>query len=430
VIGRADRIVIVGAGLAGANAAVTLREEGFAGRVVLIGNEAGVPFGRPPLSKTYLRSEEDLSGWYVKPPEWYDRNDIERRTETVVQHVDIVARAVLLDGDECIAYDRLALCTGGRPRRPAISGIGLPGVHVLRTVADCDAIKSAARPGARAVVVGMGFIGSEVAASLRQLGLHVSAVLTNDGPLESVLGKEVGAVMADVHREHGVELVTSDRVVAFEGADVLERVVTEHGRRLDCDLAVVGAGIEPNLDAIATTPIATDNGILVDEHCRTNVAGVQAAGDCANHLHPLFGRIRVEHYNNGEKMGRYVARSMLGDEAPYDYVHTFWSDQYEHSLEYVGHVAQWDELVFRGSLEERSFVGFYLRGGVVRAAVGLGRGGDPELDEDGEMYACKQLVAAQAALSKDVLVDEAVDLRSLALTPRSRRGPGPRASSS
>ena len=414
MIGRDDRIVIVGAGLAGGNAAVTLREEGFAGRVVLIGGEPGVPFGRPPLSKTYLRSEEDLSGWYVKPAEWYDRNGVERRTGTVVDHVDTVAQEVLLDDGERVAYDRLAICTGGRARKPAIPGIGLPGVHFLRTVADCESIKGAARPGARAVVVGMGFIGSEVAASLRQLGVHVSAVLTDSAPLQNVLGDQVAAVMADIHREHGVELVTSDRVVAFEGAEVLERVVTERGARLDCDLAVVGAGIELNLDAIAATPIATDNGILVDAHCRTNVAGVHAAGDCANHLHPLFGRIRVEHYNNGEKMGRYVARSMLGDDAPYDYVHTFWSDQYEHTIEYVGHATQWDELVFRGSLDERRFIGLYLRAGVVRAAVGLGRGGDPELDEDGEMFACKQLVAAQAAPQPALLADETVDLASLA----------------
>jgi 3-phenylpropionate/trans-cinnamate dioxygenase ferredoxin reductase subunit len=410
---QTTRVVVVGAGLAGANAAVTLRQEGFGGPVVLIGSEPGVPFGRPPLSKTYLRSEEELSSWYVKPAEWYDGNDVERRTETAVEQVDTAARELLLDGGERLGYDRLVWCTGGRPRRPAIPGINLPGVHFLRTLADCDAIKRAARPGARAVVVGMGFIGSEVAASLRQLGVAVTAVLTESAPLQSVLGTTVGAVMGDIHRERGVELITSDRVVGFEGGDVLERVVTEHGVRVDCDLAVVGAGIEPNLDALATTPIATDNGVLVDSRCRTNVAGVHSAGDCANHLHPLFGRVRVEHYNNAEKMGRYVARSMLGDEAPYEYLHTFWSDQFEHSLEYVGHATHWDELVFRGSVEERRFVGFYLRDGVVTAAVGLNRGGDPELDEEGELAACKRLIAARAAPRTAVLVDERVDLRSL-----------------
>jgi 3-phenylpropionate/trans-cinnamate dioxygenase ferredoxin reductase subunit len=349
----------------------------------------------------------------VKPAPWYEHNDVDRLTETVVQHVDTAAHEVVLAVGERLGYDHLGWCAGGRPRKPAIAGIDLPGVHFLRTLADCDAIKSAARVGARAVVVGMGFIGSEVAASLRQLGLEVSAVLTDSAPLEKVLGPEVGAVMAGIHRQHGVDLITADRVVAFEGGEVLERVVTANGVRLACDLAVVGAGIEPTVDALTSTPIAVDNGVLVDSRCRTSVAGVHAGGDCANHLHPLFGRVRVEHYNNAEKMGRYIARSMLGDDAPYDYLHTFWSDQFEHKLEYAGHASHWDELVFRGSLEERRFIGFYVQDGVLRAAVGLNRGGDPELDEDDELFACKQLIAARAALPTGVLTDERIDLRSL-----------------
>jgi len=418
VSGSDERIVIVGAGLAGANTAVALREEGFRGPVVLIGDEPGVPFGRPPLSKGYLRSEEDLAGWYVRPARWYDDNDVERRTETTVQRVDVSARRVLLDGGEWVDYGRLAWCAGGRARRPRLPGIDLRGVHVLRTVADCDAIKRAARPGARAVVVGMGFIGSEVAASLRQLGLSVTAVLSQSAPLENVLGSRVAAVMAGVHREHGVELIASDRVVAFEGREGVERVVTAQGARVECDLAVVGAGIEVNVDPLRATSIAVDDGVVVDAQCRSSAPGVSAAGDCANHLHPLFGRVRVEHYNNAEKMGRYVACAMLGDGAPYDYVHTFWSDQFDASLEYIGHGAASDELVVRGSLEARAFIGCYLRDGVLRGAVGLNRGGDPELDEDGEMHACMQLVGARAAVAKELLADESVDLRSLAAAVR------------
>jgi 3-phenylpropionate/trans-cinnamate dioxygenase ferredoxin reductase component len=418
VSGSDERIVIVGAGLAGANTAVALREEGFRGPVVLIGDEPGVPFGRPPLSKGYLRSEEDLAGWYVRPARWYDDNDVERRTETAVQHVDVSARRVLLDGGEWVDYGRLAWCAGGRARRPRLPGIDLPGVHVLRTVADCDAIKRAAHPGARAVVVGMGFIGSEVAASLRQLGLSVTAVLSQSAPLENVLGSGVAAVMAGVHREHGVELIASDRVVAFEGREELERVVTAQGVRVECDLAVVGAGIEANVDPLRATSIAVDDGVVVDAQCRSSAPDVYAAGDCASHLHPLFGRVRVEHYNNAEKMGRHLARAILGDGAAYDYVHTFWSDQFEASLEYVGHASASDELIVRGSLEARAFIGFYLRDGILRGAVGLNRGGDPELDEDGEMHACMQLVGARAAVASALLADESVDLRSLADTVR------------
>ena len=178
--------------------------------------------------------------------------------------------------------------------------------------------------------------------------------------------------------------------------------------------AVAGIGVEPDVPAVAGSSIAEDNGILVDEFCRTSAADVYAAGDVANHLHPLFGRIRVEHYNNAEKQGTAAARSMLGSTAPYDYVHTFWSDQYEHTIEYVGHVTKWDEFVVRGSVEEGKLVGFYLVDGVVRAAIGLDRGGDPELDHDSEMAACVRLVAARARPARGVLADEHTDLWSLA----------------
>lgn len=410
----AERIVIVGAGLAGGNAAVTLREEGFRGRLVLLGAEPPIPYGRPPLSKTYLRGEEDLSGWLVRPAPWYERNDVELRTGTVVRRVDAAAGQVLLENDEAIGYDRLILCTGGRARRPDVSGVTLPGVHLLRTVADCDAIKRAARPGARAVVVGMGFIGSEVAASLRRLGLQVTAVMSTAAPLDTVLGKDVGVVMAGIHRDHGVELLPNDRVVGFEGSGVLEHAITAQGLRLPCDLAVVGAGIEPNLATVADSGINLDNGILVDGRCATNVPNIYAAGDAANQLHPLFGRVRVEHYNNAEKMGSAVARSALGDERPYAYVHTFWSDQYDDKLEYVGHAKEWDTFIIRGDLRDRRFLGFYVERGTLRAAVGLNRGGDPELDEDSDLRACQDLISRQAATEPSMLADERIDLQTLA----------------
>jgi 3-phenylpropionate/trans-cinnamate dioxygenase ferredoxin reductase subunit len=411
----AGRVVIVGTGLAGANVAVTLRDEGHHGRIALLGNEATPPFGRPPLSKTYLRGDEPVSSWYVKPEEWYGANEVELRHDAAVEHIDTAARKVLLAHGETVDYDSLVLSTGGHPRRPAIAGLDLPGVHLLRTVADCDAIKAAARPGARALVVGMGFIGSEVAASLRQLGVGVTAVFGGGTPLQAVLGPEVGTVMARIHRQRGVELLPDDRALRFEGSDRMERAITASGAIVECDFAVVGAGIDPNLALLAGTGVSLDNGVLVDARCRTTVDGIYAAGDVANHAHPLFGRVRVEHYNNAEKMGQAVARSVLGSEAPYDYVHSFWSDQYDHKLEYVGHAARWDQFVVRGSMDDQSFIGFYLREGVLRAAVGLNRGGDPELEEHSELRACQELVERQAAISPGVLADERADLRDLLL---------------
>ena len=405
-------MVIVGAGMAGGNAARTLREEGFDGPVTIIGDEPGVPFGRPPLSKTYLRSEEDLTGWLVKPAGWYAENDIEL-VRAFVNRIDTDKRRLELDPPNTIEYSKLLIATGGRNRRPQIPGVNLEGVYQLRTVADCDAIKGAARPSSHALVVGMGFIGSEVAASLRQLGVAVTAVFPGKFPLASVLGREMGETMAGIHAGAGVDLIAAESVERLEGSRRVERAVLKSGRSIDCDLVVVAVGIEPNTEVVRGTEVALDNGILVDSSCRTNVPDVFAAGDVANHLHPLFGRVRVEHYNNAEKQGTAVARSMLGSNAPYDYLYTFWSDQYEDKLEYVGHATQWDQFVVRGSLAERKLIGFYLDHGVLKAAVGLNRGGDPELEPDSEMAQAGRLVASRARPEPAALADETRDLARL-----------------
>jgi 3-phenylpropionate/trans-cinnamate dioxygenase ferredoxin reductase component len=404
-------IVIVGSGLAGGNAAATLREEGFPGPVVIISPEPGVPFGRPPLSKTYLRSEEDLDGWYARPPGWYVDHGVELRRGPAVAAIDPAAYTVTLDNGEELGYAKVLIATGGRNRRLKIPGADLPGLHYLRTVAECDAIKAEAVPGRRAVVVGMGFIGCEVAASLTQLGVQVTAVFPGRAPLERVLGGQVGARIGAIHRAKGVELRPGDQVTAFEGAERVEAFVTAAGDRIPCDFAVAGIGIEPVIPPVA---VVQQNGVLTDELCQASAPDVYAAGDVANQLHPLFGRVRVEHYNNAEKHGRAAARSMLGSTAPYDYLYTFWSDQYEHKIEYAGHADQWDEFVVRGSVEEGKLIGFYLVGGEVRAAVGLDRGGDPELDLDGEMAASARLVSARAHPPPAVLADDQTDLWSLA----------------
>ena len=406
-------IVIVGTGMCGGNAAVTLREEGYRERVVLVGEEPAAPFGRPPLSKTYLRGEEDWTAWAVKPPDWYEENNVER-LHGRVESIDVQAREIVLEGShQRVPFDRLLLATGGRNRSPPAEGSALPGVLGLRTVADCDAIKERALPGRHAVVVGMGFIGSEVAASLRRLGVSVTAVLSGVGPLAGVLGDQVGSVMAAIHREKGVELLLDDRVVAFRGDGQLENVVTSRGATLPCDFAVTGIGIEPNVELARRSGITVDNGIIVDGQCRTGTANVFAAGDVANHLHPIFGRVRVEHFNNAERQGRAAARSMLGSTESYADLHSFWSDQYEHSLEYVGHARIWDQFVVRGSLEDRKFLGFFVGDGRVLAVMGLNRGGDPELDESGELWAAKALVGKPLGVSPGLLEDEKTDLRSL-----------------
>ena len=407
-------MVIVGGGKTGGTAAVTLREEGPGGPVVIINRELGIPYGRPPLSKTYLRSEEDLAGWYVEPADWYAAHDVELLAESAVTAIDATAHSLVLGSGRELEYQKVLIATGGQNRRLQIPGDELPGVYYLRTVAECDAIKREGVRGRRAAVVGMGFIGCEVAASLTQLGVSVTALFPGKDPLERVLGKQVGALISAIHRSNGVRLLPGAQVTAFEGTERLAAAVTADGERIECDFAVVGVGIEPDVSAVAGSSVGQDNGILVDELCRTNVPDIYAAGDVANHLHPVLGRIRVEHYNSAEHHGAAVARSMLGSTAPFDYIHNFWSDQYEHTLQYVGQATRWDDFPVRGNLEEGKFIGFYLVGGVVRAAIGFDRGGDPEWEPNSEMAACAQLVARRAQPDRSVLTDERTDLRSLA----------------
>ncbi|MHB8614384.1 MAG: NAD(P)/FAD-dependent oxidoreductase [Candidatus Dormibacteraceae bacterium] len=406
-----EPMVIVGGGLTGGTAAKTLRKKGYRGQLLMLVDEPNLPFGRPPLSKGYLAGKEDLSGWMVGSPSWYRAQRIELIPGRVIG-VDPKGKKLSLESGESIGYERLLIATGGRNRPLSVPGSGLDGVHQLRTIADCDAIKREARRGARAVVVGSGFIGSEVSASLRTRGVEVVCVMRGKAPLDAVLGREVGDVFASIHRDHEIELVAEDEVTRFDGSLRVERAITKKGRRIRCDFVVVAVGIEPNVECVKGSGIVVRDGILVDASCRTNVAGVLAAGDVANHMHPLFGRVRVEHYNNAEKQGTAAAESMLGSRAAYRYLHTFWSDQFEHKLEYVGHARKWDQFVVRGSLNDRRFLGFYLQAGRLRAAVGLNRGGDPEKDGDGDLAKAGRLIARRARPSPTLLADERVDLAS------------------
>ena len=411
---KRERIVIVGASLSGGTAAASLREGGFDGEIHLIGEESHLPYNRPPLSKGYLRGEERFADQLVHPEGTYAERDITLRLGRRASGIDPHRKIVRLNGGEEIPYDRLLVTTGGRNRSLSAPGADLQGIFQLRTVEDCDRIRAAARPGSHAVVIGLGFIGSEVTASLRQLGVEVVAVHDHPVPLARVLGTEVGAVLADIHREKGVELILEDSVAAFEGAGTVERVRTKKGRVLECGLVIAGIGIAPNSELLAAAGAAVDNGVLVDERCRTTLPDVYAAGDVANHLHPIFGRLRVEHWNNGQHQGRAAARSMLGVTEPYAYVHSFWSDQYEHLIEYVGFAADWDRLVFRGRPQSRKFLGFYMKNGIVRAAVGLNRGGDPEDPKpDGELRAAASLIRGRVPVDPVTLANEDMDLPRL-----------------
>jgi 3-phenylpropionate/trans-cinnamate dioxygenase ferredoxin reductase component len=365
-------IVIVGASLAGAKAAETLRTAGFDGRVVLIGAEDERPYERPPLSKGYVRGEVDRETVYVHPEGYYAEHDIELRLGRTAVSLNTAARELALDDGGRLRYDRLLLTVGAEPRRLPIPGGELDRMLYLRSVADCDALRDRLDRGGAVVVIGAGWIGAEVAASARQRGLEVTVIDPLTVPLERVLGTEVGAVYRDIHRDYGVQMLMGTGVEAFEGGTAVERVRTPDGRELECDFVVVGVGVQPRAALAAQAGLAVDNGILVDEHLEASAPGVFAAGDVANAYHPFYGeRIRVEHWANALHQGPVAARAMLGEPDVYDRLPYFFSDQYEVGMEYAGFARNWERVVFRGDPATREFIAFWLTGDRVVAGMNV-----------------------------------------------------------
>jgi 3-phenylpropionate/trans-cinnamate dioxygenase ferredoxin reductase subunit len=353
--------VIVGASLAGAKAAETLREEGFEGRVVLIGAEDERPYERPPLSKDYLRGEAGREKVYVHEEGFYAERDIELHLGRTTVSIETASRELQLDGGERLRYDRLLLTTGAEPRRLQIPGAELDGVFYLRSVNDSDALRERIDRGGALVVVGAGWIGAEVAASARQRGLDVTVVEPASVPLERVLGAEVGAIYRDIHADHGVRILLGTGVEAFEGNGAVERVRTSDGRLVDCDFVVVGVGVQPRTELAAEAGLAISNGVLVDEHLRATAPGVFAAGDVANALHPFYGEpVRVEHWANALNQAPAAARNMLGRPVAYDRLPYFFSDQYDVGMEYSGYARGCDRVVLRGDPAAREFIAFWM----------------------------------------------------------------------
>ena len=365
--------VIVGAGLAGAKAAGELREQGFDGRVVLIGDEPERPYERPPLSKDYLRGESAREKAHVHPGDFYTDREIELLTGTSVSAVDPGSSRVLLEDNRELAYDALLLATGAEPRRLPVPGAELEGIYYLRTLADSDALRSRLDAGGRVAVVGAGWIGSEVAASARQRGLEVTVIDPLAVPNERIFGERVGAFYRDVHLQHGVSMMLGRGVAAFAGGNTVAQVRTNDGESVECDFVVVGVGVVPRSGLAQAAGLEVENGIVVDERLVSSVPNIYAAGDVANAWHPFFERrIRVEHWANALNQGPAAARSMLGGEVSYDRIPYFFSDQYDVGMEYSGFADRWDEVVFRGDPEAgEGFVAFWLRDGCVLAGMNV-----------------------------------------------------------
>jgi apoptosis-inducing factor 3 len=375
--GRKDGrcFVLLGAGAAGQAAAQTLREEGFAGRVVMVSREAELPYDRTLLSKYRLSGAEGGEKTPLQDGAFYERHRIERLVGEIAE-VDVTAGTLRFADGRRLSYDAAVLATGGEARRPALPGIGLPGVFVLRVSADADAILAAAAEGRRVVVVGGGFIAMEAAASLRERGLAVTVILPEAAPFERQVGPRLGAVFARLHAQKGVVLRPRQKVAAFEGEGAVRAVVLESGERVPADLVVIGAGIRPATASLRGLALREDGGVGVD---RLLQAGPRfyAAGDVA--AFPLYGngsQTRVEHWRVAQQQGRVAALNMLGREVPYDAVPYFWTIHYLKRLDYIGYAPDWDDIVVDGDLEIPEFIAFFVKDGRVAAVAGWDRDAD------------------------------------------------------
>ncbi len=361
-------IVIIGAGLAGANAAQELRAQGHTGDLTLIGDEPHPPYERPPLSKGLLLGSADPDSVFAHPTSWYADHQVELITGSAVTDIDLDTSHVTL-GDRRLPYDRLLLATGARPRRLPLADQSGPDVAYLRTID--DALALAPRLTERLLIVGAGWIGLEVAAAARQAGGSVTIVENASLPLVRVLGPEIAPMVADLHREHGVDLRLGTSIIAIEHVDGRTTVRLDDGTDVTPDLILVGIGAEPDDSLAAKAGLATDHGVLVDARLRASDPHVYAAGDVAHHDHPLHGRLRVEHWDTAIHHGRHAARVMLGDDEPYVRQPYFFSDQYDLGMEYVGHVGRegYEEVVIRGSIADRTFSALWITDGRVAAGM-------------------------------------------------------------
>jgi 3-phenylpropionate/trans-cinnamate dioxygenase ferredoxin reductase component len=366
--------VIVGASLTGAKAAETLREQGFTGRLVLIGEEAERPYERPPLSKGYLQGKDPREKAYVHEESWYASHDVELRLGTRVLAVDPTAHSVTLDSGSTEHYDKLLLATGSSVRRLDVPGADLAGVRYLRTIGQSDALLDTLRRGGNVVVVGGGWIGLETAAAARHHGANVTLVEIDELPLRRVLGDEVAGIFAALHRANGVELRFGASVASFGGTDRLTEVVLKDGTALPADLAIVGVGIQPNTELASSAGLEVDNGVVTDASLRTSDPDIYAAGDVASSENPLLGRrVRVEHWANALNGGKAAGRAMLGEDVVYDRVPYFFSDQYDLGMEYSGYIEPggYDRVVFRGDVAGREFIAFWVKDGRVLAGMNV-----------------------------------------------------------
>ena len=400
------RMVVVGAGHAAGQAVASMRQDKYEGEIVVIGDEPHVPYQRPPLSKQYLADEQGLDRVYLRPAAFYTERNIRVLLGTRATAIDRKRRTVTTDKGETIEYTKLLLATGGRARKLTIPGSDLPGIFYLRSLADVDAIKAALKPGTKIAIVGGGYIGLEVAAVTVKRGFDVTVVEMEERILKRVTAAAMSAFYDKLHSGRGVKIITSARVVGFEGTTKLTGVKIDGRATLPADIAIVGIGIVPNVELATSAGLECENGIKVDDHCRTSDPDIFAAGDCTNHPNALLGRrLRLESVPNATDQARVAVTNMLGGDAAYAAIPWFWSDQYELKLQMVGFSSDGDTAVVRGDPAKNQFATFYLKNG---ALVAVDAVNSPK-----EFMAGKQLVAKGVRIDARRLADPAVPMKDL-----------------
>jgi 3-phenylpropionate/trans-cinnamate dioxygenase ferredoxin reductase component len=397
-------ILIIGGGQAGAQAIDTLRKEGFGGRLVLIGDEPQLPYQRPPLSKKYLCGEMAAERLLFRHQSFYDEHRIELKLGRQAVRLDAGARQVELAGGETLTYDRLLLCLGAESRRLTCPGAELAGVHYLRGLADVAPIQTGFKPQARVVVIGGGYIGLETAATCRKMGCEVTVLEMADRIMNRVVAPTVSQYFAAEHRAHGVNILCDMRVTRLEGRERVERVVCADGSSHEADLVIVGVGAVATTELARSAGLACDNGIVVDEYCRTSDAAIYAAGDCTNHPSPRFGRrVRLESVDNAFEQAKTAALNMLDRPVAHDRVPWFWSDQFDNKLLIVGLSQDYDRQVLRGDPASRSFSVCYLKGSELLAVEAVNHSKD--------YMAARKLIADRTPLQADRLADASLALK-------------------
>lgn len=402
-----DVFVVVGAGQSGGTAVQTLRQEGFDGRIVLVGAERHLPYERPPLSKTYLTDKGGYnSEKSLEDQQWYDDQQIELRSGTRVSSVLRVEHRVVFDDQTTLGYDKLLIATGSNPRKLKIPGADLAGVYYLRTVEDSEALGAALESTPNVVVVGAGWIGLETASVARAKGCKVTVIEPNDVPLQMSMGTRMGEYFADLHRSHGVEFQLGRGVVGFQGTDKVTSVATDDGTEFPADVVIAGVGVTPEVGLFEERMLTDDGGVSVDPQMRTNDPDIFAAGDIASVDNPLYGRrIRVEHWANALMDGRIAAQSMLGHASEFDPAPFFFTDQYDIGMEYAGWINAKTaaDPVIRGDLAAHKFHAFWVVDNVVAAGMHVN-----SWDEGIEPV--QKLIRSQKRVDSAKLADPAIPL--------------------